>query len=351
MSGGLDSSVAALMLHEQGYEVIGITMKTWDFDSAYAPLSEKNCCNQDSINDARTFAVKYDFPHYVIDISDEFENLIINNFVDEYLAGRTPNPCVLCNVHIKWDALLKHADNLNCEFIATGHYARIRKENNRYVISKGIDKLKDQSYVLWGISQENLRRTILPLGNFQKKEIREVAKKNDFGNLARKKESFEICFIPDNDYRGFLNKKVKDLEDKYKDGNVVSTDGKILGKHKGYPFYTIGQRKGLNLAFKEPMYVNKIDAKTNTVVLGTKSELLSNNMLVKGVNLVKYPAIPDNMKVNTKIRYHDEGTLSNIIHEGNSIKVKFQKDVSAITPGQSAVFYEGDDVIAGGFIN
>ena len=350
MSGGLDSSVAALMLHEQGYEVIGITMKTWDFKTACAP-SEKNCCNQDSINDARAFAVKYDFPHYVIDISDEFENLIINNFVDEYLAGRTPNPCVLCNVHIKWDALLKRADNLNCEFIATGHYARIRKENNRYVISKGIDKLKDQSYVLWGISQKNLRRTILPLGNFQKKEIREVALKNGFENLARKKESFEICFIPDNDYRGFLNKKVKDLDDKYKDGNVVSTDGKILGKHKGYPFYTIGQRKGLNLAFKEPMYVNKIDAKTNTVVLGTKSELLSNNMLVKGVNLVKYPAIPDNMEVNTKIRYHDEGTLSNIIQDGDSIKVKFHKDVSAITPGQSAVFYEGDDVIAGGFID
>ena len=248
MSGGIDSSMAALFLHEQGYEVIGITMKTWDYASAGGSKKETGCCSLDSINDARAISVRYGFPHYVLDLRQEFGDSIINNFVDEYLAGRTPNPCVLCNTYIKWDALLRRADQLECEFIATGHYARIRHENGRYILSKGLDETKDQSYVLWGLTQESLKRTIFPLANLTKKEVRKMAVEKGFAELANKSESYEICFIPDNDYRGFLRRKVADIDTRAGEGDFVTTDGTVIGKHKGYPFYTIGQRKGLEIA-------------------------------------------------------------------------------------------------------
>ena len=195
MSGGIDSSIAAMLLHDEGYEVIGITMKTWDYSSSGGNKKETGCCSLDSINDARNLAVKCGFPHYIIDLKEEFGSFIIDNFVDEYIKGRTPNPCVLCNTHIKWEALLKRADQLGCEFIATGHYAKIRKENERWVVSKGKDDFKDQSYVLWGVSQKNLSRTLLPLGGYHKTEIRELATKSGFDELAKKSESYEICFI------------------------------------------------------------------------------------------------------------------------------------------------------------
>ena len=204
MSGGIDSTVVALMLHHEGYEVIGITMKTWDYATSGGGHKETGCCNIDSFNDARQAAVQHNFPHFILDIREEFGNFVIDNFVEEYMAGRTPNPCVMCNTHIKWRALLKRANALGCEFIATGHYANVYKHSNgRYVISKGIDELKDQSYVLWGLDQELLSRTIMPLGKYRKTDIRQMA--NDFGypELAKKSESYEICFVPDNDYRGF----------------------------------------------------------------------------------------------------------------------------------------------------
>jgi tRNA-specific 2-thiouridylase len=273
MSGGIDSSIAALLLHEEGYEVVGITMKTWDYTSSGASKKETGCCSLDSINDARSIAVDNGFHHIILDIRDEFGDYIIDNFVDEYLAGRTPNPCVLCNTHIKWEALLKRADQLNCEFIATGHYANVRLENNRYVISKGLDEAKDQSYVLWGLSQESLKRTKFPLGKFHKSAIKKMAIDRGLVDLANKSESYEICFVPDNDYRAFLKHKVAGLEEKVKDGNFMSTDGKILGKHKGYPFYTIGQRKGLEIAVGEPLFVTEIIPEINTVVLGKKEDL------------------------------------------------------------------------------
>ena len=273
MSGGIDSSVTAMLLHEQGYEVIGVTMKTWDYSSSGGKKKSTGCCSLDDINDARILAVNMGFHHIIIDIREEFGSFIVNNFVDEYLAGRTPNPCVLCNTHIKWDALLKRADQLGCEFIATGHYAQIRQENGRYVISKGVDEWKDQSYVLWGLTQESLARTIFPLGGFKKSEIREMAMERGYKELAQKSESYEICFIPDNDYRGFLKRKVEGLEEKVANGDFVDTQGNVLGKHKGYPFYTIGQRKGLEIALGEPMYVVEIDAPNNRVVLGTKEDL------------------------------------------------------------------------------
>ena len=350
MSGGIDSSIAAMMLHEQGYEIVGITMKVWDYASSGGSTKETGCCSLDSINDARQMAVNMGFPHYVLDLREDFNKHIITNFVDEYLCGRTPNPCVLCNTHIKWDALLQKADQLNCEYIATGHYAQVREENNRYVLSKGIDDNKDQSYVLWGLSQDSLKRTLFPLGAYHKTQIKEIAEKNGYKNLSQKSESYEICFIPDNDYRSYLNRKKPGLFEKYADGNFVSTDGKILGKHKGFPFYTIGQRKGLEIAVGSPLYVNKIISETNTVVLGTREELNKKEMRIRDFNLIKYADIKDNIEVITKVRYKDKGTRSTLTMEDKLIKVNFLTAVSAIAPGQSAVFYEENDVIGGGII-
>jgi tRNA-specific 2-thiouridylase len=249
MSGGIDSTVTAVMLHEQGYEVIGITMKTWDYATVGGSKKETGCCSLDSINDARAIAVDLGFSHFIVDIRDEFGDYVIDNFVDEYLAGRTPNPCVLCNTHIKWEALLKRADAMDCEFIATGHYAQLNELNGRYYVSKGLDENKDQSYVLWGISQSCLSRTMFPMGQYTKPAIKQMARDMGYIDIANKSESYEICFVPDNDYRGFLKRRMPDLEARVDGGLFVDTAGHKIGTHKGYPFYTIGQRKGLGLAF------------------------------------------------------------------------------------------------------
>jgi tRNA-specific 2-thiouridylase len=326
-------------------------MKTWDYASSGASKKETGCCNLDSFNDARAAAVHHGFPHFVLDIRDEFGDFVINNFVEEYLAGRTPNPCVLCNTHIKWRALLKRADAMDCAFIATGHYGQVREHNGRYVISKGIDDLKDQSYVLWGLQQDVLARTLLPLGKYRKTEIRQMAFDFGYPELAKKAESYEICFVPDNDYRGFLKRRVNGLEEQVNGGNFVLKDGTIVGKHKGYPFYTIGQRKGLDIALGRPVYVTGIIPETNTVVLGEEDDLQRNEMRVAGINLVKYDHIPEGLEATTKIRYKDKGALSNLYHTDNGqIGVRFYEQVKGIAPGQSAVFYEGDDVIGGGII-
>jgi tRNA-specific 2-thiouridylase len=350
MSGGIDSSVTAMLLHEEGYEVIGLTMKTWDYASSGSSKKETGCCSLDSINDARAIAVEKGFPHYILDIRAEFGDAVIDNFVDEYMAGRTPNPCVLCNTHIKWEALLKRADMLNCEFIATGHYANIRKENDRYVISKGKDEAKDQSYVLWGLSQECLSRTLFPVGAFRKTDIRKMAADMGFTELSKKSESYEICFVPDNDYRAFLRNRVEGLDEKVAGGNFINEEGKVLGKHKGYPFYTIGQRKGLDIALGEPAYVTNIIPETNTVVLGDLTALKKTEMWVRNVNLVKYNMLGGSVEAVTKIRYKDPGTPSVLEMHDNMVRVSFLQSVSGIAPGQSAVFYDGNDVIGGGFI-
>jgi tRNA-uridine 2-sulfurtransferase len=351
MSGGIDSSVAAVMLHEQGYEVIGMTMKTWDYASSGSSKKETGCCSLDSINDARSIAVNLGFPHYIIDIREEFGDFVINHFTDEYLAGRTPNPCVLCNTHIKWDALLRRADQLGCEFIATGHYANIREENGRFVISKGLDENKDQSYALWGISQQSLSRTIFPLGKLHKTEIRQMALDRGFTELVNKPESYEICFIPDNDYRGFLKRRVEGLEEQVAGGEFVLEDGTVIGNHEGYPFYTIGQRKGLGVALGFPAYVTRIEKETNRVVLGNFEELAKNAMTVGKLTLGKYENLLDKPTPTiTKVRYNDPGTEAIIEQVGDKMMVHFLRGVHAIAPGQAAVFYEGDDVIGGGWI-
>jgi tRNA-uridine 2-sulfurtransferase len=350
MSGGVDSSVAALMLHEQGYEVIGFTLKTWDYSSSGSKQKETGCCSLDSINDARQVAVRMGFKHYVLDVREEFEKEIVCDFINEYLSGHTPNPCVLCNTHIKWGLLLNKADVLECGYIATGHYARVREDNKRFVLYKGADENKDQSYVLWGLRQEFLSRTIFPLGNLTKREIKLQARKAGFDNLSDKSESFEICFIPGDDYRSFLNHRIPGLNEKFDGGDFISTEGKFLGKHKGYPFYTIGQRKGLVIATGSPMYVVEIIPEKNIIVLGSKDELKKNSLRVKNYNLIKYEHIPDNMEAVTKIRYKDLGTTSHLYQKNDIIDVEFTGNVNAIAPGQSAVFYEGNDVVGGGII-
>lgn len=354
MSGGVDSSVAAVMLREQGYDVIGITMKTWDYSRVGGKSDkETGCCTLESMNDARQIAVKHGFKHFIVDIRDEFGDWVIDRFVDDYMSGRTPNPCVLCNTHIKWAALLRRADNLGCDYIATGHYAKVREENGRHVISKGLDPKKDQSYALWGVEQKHLARTIFPLGGYEKTEIRDLAEEFGLTKVADKPDSYEICFVPDDNYRRFLKDRVDGLEDRVKGGKFVDQNGNIVGEHEGYPFYTIGQRRGLDLAMGKRVYVTDIDPETNVITIGEKKDLVSTTCKAKNVNLSKYGEVPGGeMEVTGKIRYNDDGVIGQLKQIGeDEIQVNFPTGREAITPGQAVVCYEGDDVVAGGWIH
>ena len=309
MSGGIDSTVAALMLHHEGYDVVGITMKTWDYATSSGNNSkETGCCNLDSFNDARAAAVQHGFPHFILDIREEFGDFVIDNFVEEYIAGRTPNPCVMCNTHIKWRALLKRANALGCDYIATGHYAQIHKHNNgRYFIRKGIDETKDQSYVLWGLQQDLLSRTLLPLGTYRKTEIRQMA--HDFGypELAKKNESYEICFVPDNDYRGFLKRKVPGFEEKVSGGFFVDKSGKILGLIKDILFIQLASERAWILRWESRHLLQKLFLKPIPSYWEMKKTLTKHEMQVAGINWIKYDGITDGMEALTKIRYKDKG--------------------------------------------
>jgi len=354
MSGGVDSSVAAVMLKEQGYEVIGITMKTWDYSRVGGKSDkETGCCTLESMNDARQIAVKHGFKHFIVDIRDEFGDWVIDRFVDDYMNGRTPNPCVLCNTHIKWAALLRRADNLGCDFIATGHYANVREKNGRYVISRGLDPRKDQSYALWGVEQKHLARTKFPLGSYEKTEIRDLASEFGLTKVAKKPDSYEICFVPDDNYRRFLKDRVDGLEERVKGGKFVDQEGNIVGEHEGYPFYTIGQRRGLDLALGKRVYVTDIDPETNVITIGEKEDLVSTTCRAKNINLSKYEKVPeDEMEVTGAIRYNDDGVMGYLSQlNEDEIEVTFPTGREAITPGQAVVCYEGDDIVAGGWIH
>ncbi|MEX2586183.1 MAG: tRNA 2-thiouridine(34) synthase MnmA [Balneolaceae bacterium] len=354
MSGGVDSSVAAVMLREQGYDVIGITMKTWDYHrSGGNSGKETGCCTVESMNDARQIAVRHGFKHFIVDIRDEFGDWVIDRFIEDYTSGRTPNPCVLCNTHIKWAALLRRADQLDCDYIATGHYAKVREETGRYVISMGKDQSKDQSYALWGVRQEHLARTIFPLGQYEKTEIRRLAEEFGLLNVAYKPDSYEICFIPDNNYHRFLMDRVDGLEEAVSGGKFVDRDGRVVGEHKGYPFYTIGQRRGLDLPMGYPVYVTDINPETNTITIGEKEDLIRTTCRAKELNMVKYDEVPDGeMEVTGKIRYNDAGALGTMRQlDDSEMEVNFPAGREAITPGQAVVCYEGEDVVAGGWIH
>ncbi len=355
MSGGVDSSVAAVLLKEQGYEVVGITMKTWDYRESGGNTGKViGCCTLESMNDARDVGMKYDFTHFIIDIREEFGDWVIDRFTEEYMAGRTPNPCVLCNTHIKWAALMRRADALDCECIATGHYARVRRDDelNRFVLMRGLDTNKDQSYALWGVSQEHFARTIFPLGELEKPEIRRLAHEFGLDRVADKPDSYEICFVPDDDYRRFLRDRVTDIDEKVGPGNYQFRDGTVIGQHDGYPFYTIGQRHGLGLALGYPAYVTKIDPETNTITIGHRDELLQNSLVARDFNPIKYPDLTEERPIVGKIRYKDAGAPGIAWQdEENSLHVAFSEPRKAITPGQAVVLYEGDDVLGGAWID
>ena len=349
MSGGLDSSVAALILQQQGFNVIGITMKVWSYDRTLACSNHAACCDTDAISDAQNLAVTLNIPHYVVDLQKEFEEFVINNFISEYLKGRTPNPCVNCNIHLKWHALLKKADQLGCDYIATGHYAKIREEKGNYILSKGLDETKEQSYVLWGLTQEQLKRTLFPLSDLHKSEIRKIAQDHGFTRIANKRESYDICFIPNGDYREFLNLRVEGLRERFKNGDFLNAKGEKIGKHKGFPYYTIGQRKGLEIALGKPQYVTKINAETNEITLGDTEDLLTETLTSSHFNLMQ--SLEEHKIYEVKIRYKTKASPAMVHLENNLLKVKFLEPVSAVTSGQSAVIYAGDDVLGGGIID
>ena len=371
MSGGVDSSVAAGLLHEAGYEVVGVTMKTWDYETSLggsgAPRKQSGCCSLDDMNDARAVAVALGASHVVVDIRDEFGGWVVDRFAEDYLAGRTPNPCVLCNTHIKWAALLRRADALGCEHIATGHYARVRHAAppettppaaragrggaGRWVVSRGLDRSKDQSYVLWGVAQDHLARTLLPLGGYAKTEIRRTASAMGFDHVAGKKDSYEICFVPDDDYRGFLRRREPGLAALAGGPFVWAETGETVGTHDGYPFYTVGQRRGLGLALGEPAYVVRIEPETNTVVVGPRAALAARALTLGGVVWGAAPGLGDEAEAWGQIRHRDPGAAAVLRQTGpDTAEAVFAEPRAAVAPGQAAVFYDGDDVLAGGWI-
>lgn len=350
MSGGIDSSVAAMLLKDKGYQLEGLTYRPWDSISTACMEKQTGCCSVDAIFEAKALANDLGFPHSVLDIRKEFKESVITNFIEEYMKGHTPNPCVICNRTIKWGEVAKKADELGCKYIATGHYAQIGEQNGRYYLVKGADIHKDQTYFLWQLTQEDLRRTIFPLGKLTKDEVRGIAAEKGYEKISKKRESQEICFITDNDYRRFIREQVPDIEQHVKPGNFVDRSGKILGQHQGYPFYTIGQRKGLVIALGHPAYVVGIDPTTNTVVLGEREDLDKKTVWVDHLNLMKYASIEGELEVYTKIRYNNKGTLSRISQQGNCLKIEFYEPTWAVAPGQSAVFYEGNDLVGGGII-
>lgn len=357
MSGGVDSSLAAFLLKEKGYEVIGITLKLWDYSEVGGDLyKDGRCCSLDSMNDARNTCQKIGAPHYVLDFREEFKEEVISNFISEYKKGRTPNPCIVCNTEIKWKLLWNKAKELGADYLATGHYARIdySDENGRYLLLKGVDSTKDQSYALWGLSQENLSKTIFPLGELTKKEVRELARKYNL-KTAFKEESQEICFVPDDDYERFLrewdNRDSEKSFSRIKTGTVYNLKKERLGEHRGIPFYTIGQRKGLNIALGKPLYVIKIDAEENVVYVGENEDLFKSTFIVSNLNWISVPKLNDRMECLVKIRYmHTPANATILPYSENKVKIIFEKPERAITPGQSAVFYEGEKVIGGGII-
>jgi tRNA-specific 2-thiouridylase len=347
MSGGVDSSATAALLLEQGYEVIGITLKLWPQDCVNR--AEDKCCGPQAVTDARAVCHKLDIPYYLIDESAEFQKHVISYFADEYKAGRTPNPCVMCNQNLKFGRLIDRADQLGAEFIATGHFARIEKsaEGSRHLLKRGRDLRKDQSYFLFSLRQDQLARAIFPLGEKTKSDTRAVARHCQL-KTADKEESMEICFVPDNNYGGFLQQA--NLVQKHR-GEIMDVHGHVLGQHDGIEFYTIGQRKGLGITTPRPVYVVELDAENNRVVIGDESALDRDEFTATNCNWHPFDKLTEPIEVTAKIRYNHAGTPATVTPTGNgSVKVKLHSAQRAITPGQAAVFYQDDLVVGGGWI-
>jgi tRNA-specific 2-thiouridylase len=353
MSGGVDSSVAAYLLKKQGYDVIGVTMQIWGGTN-----NTGTCCSLEAVEDARKVASKLDIPHYVFNFKQPFDKKVIQYFVQEYLQGKTPNPCIACNRHIKFGELLKKANSMGIDYVATGHYAQIvkpsKKTNGRYLLKKGRDNSKDQSYVLYNLTQEQLSKSLFPLGKLKKKKVRKIAKKLGL-NVADKADSQEICFVEDNNYGKFIQKRTKK---EFVKGDIVDLEGNVLGEHEGIHRYTIGQRKGLRTISNEPLYVVRIDTQKNQIVVGKEEDIYTKELIAENLNWIAMEELEKELRVKAKIRYRSEEawcTISKLDTKKEKsteekVIVIFDKRQRAITPGQSVVFYKKGIVVGGGII-
>lgn len=348
MSGGVDSSVAALLMLEQGYDCTGVTMRLFRNEDIGISRSY-SCCSLDDVADARSVAARLGMPYYVFNFADRFEHDVIDRFVDAYVNGRTPNPCIDCNRYLKFDQLFVRAQELGCDYVVTGHYAQVSydAERGRYLLRKAADALKDQSYVLYSLTQEQLAHVQFPLGKMTKPEVRALAEQHGFIN-AHKHDSQDICFIQSGTYADFIEQR---LGCKFPPGDFVDTEGKVLGRHKGIIHYTVGQRKGLGLALPEPMYVKEIDVARNTVILATNASLFTRSVVAEGINLIDCDAITQPRRVKARIRYHQPEQWATVVQTApDRLELEFDEPQRAITKGQAVVMYDGDSVVGGGTI-
>lgn len=349
MSGGVDSSVAAWLLKEQGYDVIGVTMQIWQDEDNVTQEENGGCCGLSAVDDARRVAWDLGIPYYVMNFKEEFKSQVIDYFVEEYQRGRTPNPCIACNRYVKWESLLKRSLDIGADYIATGHYAQIDQlPNGRYALKKSVTAAKDQTYALYNLTQDQLACTLMPVGAYSKDQIRAIADQINL-NVAHKPDSQEICFIPDHDYAGFIEESAGE---RAPEGNFVDLDGQVIGRHKGITHYTVGQRKGLNLSLGYPVFVVEIRPETNEVVIGTGEDVYSDTLRAGHLNWMAVDGLHgEEMEVMAKIRYSHKGAPCTIKEvEDGVVECRFAEPQRAITPGQAVVFYQGEYVIGGGTI-
>ncbi len=348
MSGGVDSSVAAYLLKEQGYEVTGVTMQIWQDEEQALQEENGGCCGLSAVDDARRVASDLNIPYYVMNFKQEFKEHVIDYFVDEYLKGRTPNPCIACNRYVKWESLLNRSISIGADYIATGHYARIVKlDNGRYTLRQSATIAKDQTYALYNLTQDQLKRTLMPVGEYTKDEVRRIAEKIEL-RVANKPDSQDICFVPDGDYASYIE-ETADVS--VSTGNFVTADGEILGKHKGITHYTVGQRKGLGLALGYPAFVLEIRPDTNEVVIGTKEDSMTTTLRANQLNFMSVENLTEPTRVFTKIRYNHRGAWCMVEKTGeDEVLCTFEEPQRAVTPGQAVVFYDGEYVLGGGTI-
>ena len=348
MSGGVDSSVAAWLLLQKGYDVMGVTMQIWQDEVPEQVEENGGCCGLSAVDDARRVASRLEIPYYVMNFKQDFKENVIDYFMDEYLKGHTPNPCIACNRYVKWESLLKRSMDIGADYIATGHYARIEKlPNGRYALRKSATSAKDQTYALYNLTQEQLSKTLMPVGEYTKDQIRAFAEELGLP-VAHKPDSQEICFVPDGDYATFIE---ENADTPIRQGNFVTPDGKILGKHKGIIHYTVGQRKGLGLALGYPAFVLEIRPETDEVVIGTCEESLTHTLRANELNFMSVEDITEPIRVFAKIRYNHKGAWCTVEKTGeDEITCTFDEPIRAVTPGQAVVLYDGEYVLGGGTI-
>ena len=348
MSGGVDSSVAAWLLKEQGYDVIGVTMQIWQDETNVEQEEHGGCCGLSAVDDARRVAERLEIPYYVMNFKKEFKENVMDYFVQEYLDGHTPNPCIACNRYVKWESLLQRSLEIGADYIATGHYARVRKlPNGRYAICKSATAAKDQTYALYNLTQFQLSKTLMPIGDYTKDEVRKIAEDRGLA-VAKKKDSMEICFVPDNDYAGFIQRETDYIP---KEGNFVDIHGNVIGKHKGIIHYTVGQRKGLGLAMGHPVFVTEIRPDTNEVVIGENADVFASKLYANKLNFMAAEAFTGDVRAKAKIRYSHAGADCTVrmINE-DTLECVFDEPQRAVTPGQALVLYDGEYVLGGGTI-